>query len=184
MLLVNGAREEETVELPPLVVTLPDELESPVPKAEPVALVAFADDAVVVASCGPFQFHVNGGREDVVLAGVKTCVEIDTLSVVVGGYAVFPSTLDGRGKLVILVKKLFFVADVFGSDVSDDVVASCLGRTAAWAEPKAKAVVLKRRMCIFAQRLLVGMDASLKMGKPWQRSWALLVHAWDAHTEG
>lgn len=79
---------------------------------------------------------------------VKTCVETNSVAVVVGGYAVFPSTLDGIGKLVMLVKNDFFVADVLGSEVIGDEVASCLGRTAAWAEANAKAIVLRRSICI------------------------------------
>lgn len=85
--------------------------------------------------------------------------------VVLGGYAVFPSTLEGIGSEVILVKKDLDVADVFGSEVSGDDDASCLGRTAAWAETAAKAIVLRRMSCILTCRL---WNASMKMDKPWQ----------------
>jgi len=68
---------------------------------------------------------------------------------VLGGYAVLPSTLVGIGRVVMLVKYDFFVADVFGSDVICDVVVSCLGRTAALIETAARAIELMCENFIF-----------------------------------
>ena len=75
-------------------------------------------------------------------------------AVVLGGYAVLPSTLVGMGRVVMLVKYDFFVADVFGVEVIGDVVVSCLGRTAALTETTAKAIELRRRNCIFDKGVL------------------------------
>lgn len=57
VLFANGAGEDTAVDLVPLVVTLADEPESPVAKADPVEVVAFTEDAVVF--CDAFQ--VKGG---------------------------------------------------------------------------------------------------------------------------
>lgn len=71
----------------------------------------------------------------------ETCaVSVTTTTVVLGGYAVLPSTLVGIGSVVILVKYDFLVDEVFGIEVIGDVVVSCLGRTAALMEPTAKAI--------------------------------------------
>ena len=75
-------------------------------------------------------------------------------AVVLGGYAVLPSTLVGMGRVVMLVKYDFFVADVFGVEVIGDVVVSCLGRTAALMETAARAIELRWRNFIFGSSLL------------------------------
>lgn len=95
-------------------------------------------------------------------------VSVTTTTVVLGGYAVLPSTLVGIGSVVMLVKYDFLVADVFGNEVTDDVSVSCLGKTAALMGPTAKAIALRRRNCIFDQVVLSVLDVSLKMDKPWQ----------------
>ena len=80
---------------------------------------------------------------------------MNSSAVVLGGvYAVLPSTLLGMGKVVMLVKNDFFVADVFGIEVIGDVVVSCLGRTAALVETIAKAMELRRRNFIFGCSVL------------------------------
>jgi hypothetical protein len=61
---------------------------------------------------------------------------------------VLPSTLVGIGRVVILVRYAFDVADVFGSEVRDDEIPSCLGSTAACVKTTAKAIELRRRNCI------------------------------------
>jgi hypothetical protein len=77
---------------------------------------------------------------------VELCtVVVNSAAVVLGGYAVLPSTLVGMGSVVMLVKYDFLVADVFGVDVIGDAVVSCLGRTAALVETTAKAIELRRR---------------------------------------
>lgn len=68
--------------------------------------------------------------------------------VVLGGYAVLPSTLDGIGRVVMLVRYDFDVADVFGSEARGDEDSSCLGSTAACVSTTAKAIELRRRNCI------------------------------------
>lgn len=86
---------------------------------------------------------------------VELCAAVVNASaVVLGGYAVLPSTLVGMGRVVILVKKDFFVADVFGIEVIGDVVVSCLGRTAALMETAARAIELRWRNFIFGDSLL------------------------------
>jgi hypothetical protein len=84
---------------------------------------------------------------------LRAAVVTATAGVLVG-YAVSPSTLVGMGKVVMLVKYDFFVADVFGIEVISDVDVSCLGRTAALTETIAKAIELRRRNCIFDESLL------------------------------
>ena len=75
---------------------------------------------------------------------------VASTAVVLGGvYAVLPSTLLGIGRVVMLVKNDFFVADVFGIEVICDVVVSCLGTTAALMETTAKAIELRWRNFIF-----------------------------------
>ena len=59
-----------------------------------------------------------------------------------------PSTLEGIGNVVILVRYDFDVADVFGSEASGDEVPSCLGSTAACVTTIAKAIELRWRNCI------------------------------------
>lgn len=142
VLFANGAKEEVVVELKVIVVALLMDVVSSVAKTD--CDVAVASSAEVVVS-GEASHHQ--GRSGVVVLTtdeLKITVEILSDVVVVGGYAVLPSTLDGKGRLVMLVKNVFFVADVFGNEVIGDVVASCLGKTAAWAEPSAKAIVLRR----------------------------------------
>lgn len=87
---------------------------------------------------------------------VELCAAVvTTATVVLGGvYAVLPSTLLGIGRVVMLVKNDFFVADVFGIEVIGDVVVSCLGRTAAWMETTAKAIELSWRNFIFGSSVL------------------------------
>lgn len=80
---------------------------------------------------------------------------MNSSAVVLGGvYAVLPSTLLGIGKVVILVKNDFFVADVFGIEVIGDVVVSCLGTTAALMETAARAIELRWRNFIFGSSVL------------------------------
>ena len=86
---------------------------------------------------------------------VELCAAaVNGSAVVLGGYAVLPSTLVGIGRVVMLVKNDFFVADVFGIEVIGDVVVSCLGRTAALVETIAKAMELRRRNFIFGCSVL------------------------------
>ena len=86
---------------------------------------------------------------------VELCASVVTPpAVVLGGYAVLPSTLLGMGRVVMLVRNDFFVADVFGIDVIGDVVVSCLGRTAALMETTAKAIELSWRNFIFGSSIL------------------------------
>lgn len=87
---------------------------------------------------------------------VELCAAVVTpATVVLGGvYAVLPSTLLGIGRVVMLVKKDFFVADVFGIEVIGDVVVSCLGRTAALMETTIKAIELSWRNFIFGSSVL------------------------------
>jgi hypothetical protein len=76
---------------------------------------------------------------------VELCaaVVISTAVVLGGVYAVLPSTLLGMGRVVMLVKNDFFVADVFGIEVIGDVVVSCLGTTAALMETATRAIELR-----------------------------------------
>jgi len=74
---------------------------------------------------------------------------VNSTAVVLGGYAVLPSTLVGMGSVVMLVRYDFFVADVLGVEVIGDVVVSCLGRTAALVDTTAKAIELRLRNFIF-----------------------------------
>lgn len=60
----------------------------------------------------------------------------------------FPSTLEGIGRVVILVRYAFDVADVFGSEARGDEDLSCLGSTAACVMTTARAIELRRRSCI------------------------------------
>lgn len=86
---------------------------------------------------------------------VELCAAVvNSSAVVLGGYAVLPSTLVGMGRVVMLVRNDFFVADVFGIDVIGDVVVSCLGRTAALMETAARAIELRWRNFIFGSSLL------------------------------
>lgn len=59
-----------------------------------------------------------------------------------------PSTLVGIGRVVMLVRYAFDVADVFGSEARGDEEPSCLGKTAACVKATAKAIELRRRNCI------------------------------------
>lgn len=88
------------------------------------------------------------------MLNVELIAAVVTSAVVLGGYAVLPSTLVGMGRVVMLVRYDFLVADVFGNEVNGDVVASCLGRTAALTDTTAKAIELRRRNCIFDQAVL------------------------------
>lgn len=87
---------------------------------------------------------------------VELCAAVvNSSAVVLGGvYAVLPSTLLGMGRVVILVKNDFFVADVFGIEVIGDVVVSCLGTTAALMETAARAIELRWRNFIFGSSVL------------------------------
>jgi hypothetical protein len=86
---------------------------------------------------------------------VELCAVVNSSAVVLGGvYAVLPSTLLGMGKVVMLVKNDFFVADVFGIEVIGDVVVSCLGTTAALMETAARAIELMWRNFIFGSSVL------------------------------
>jgi hypothetical protein len=164
VLLAYGALVDEMtpVEFMPLAVTLPVESDKPVAKIEVdevVTLVRLVVTFVAVA----LLFHVNGGWVEVVgNVELRAAVVTATAGVLVG-YAVSPSTLVGMGKVVMLVKYDFFVADVFGIEVISDVDVSCLGRTAALTETIAKAIELRRRNCIFDESLLCVWDVSLMM---------------------
>lgn len=86
---------------------------------------------------------------------VELCAAVViSTAVVLEGYAVLPSTLVGIGKVVMLVRYDFFVADVFGVEVIGDVVVSCLGRTAALMETTVKAIELRRRNFMFGSSVL------------------------------
>jgi len=153
---VEAADTDERVELTPATVTLPVEAESPVAKDEPIDFVALAGDAVMLLEEVALTFPVNGDCDVDALsaevygglnAEVSAGAGIST-EVVLGGYAVLPSTLVGIGRVVILVRYAFDVADVFGSEASGDVDASCLGSTAACVKTTAKASELRRRICM------------------------------------
>ena len=86
---------------------------------------------------------------------VELCASVVTPPAVVrGGYAVLPSTLVGIGRVVMLVKNDFFVAEVLGVEVIGDVVVSCLGRTAALIVTTAKAIELSWRNFISGNSVL------------------------------
>ena len=86
---------------------------------------------------------------------VELCAAVVTPpAAVLGGNAVLPSTLLGIGRVVMLVKNDFFVADVFGIEVIGDVVVSCLGRTTALTETTAKAIEWSWRNFIFGSSVL------------------------------
>lgn len=95
--------------------------------------------------------------------------DVVSTAVVLGGYAVLPSTLVGMGRVVMLVRYDFFVADVFGIEVIGDVVVSCLGRTAALMETTVKAIELRRRRCIFDDSVLGVWGLCLELDEPWER---------------
>jgi len=141
------------VELRPPAVELAVESDSPVANIEVDEVVRFAALAVTFVAVA-LLFHVKGACDEGVLY-VELCAAVVTsTAVVLGGYAVLPSTLVGIGRVVILVKYDFFVADVFGIEVIGDVVVSCLGRTAALVETIAKAMELRRRNFIFGCTVL------------------------------
>jgi hypothetical protein len=124
------------------------ESDSPVAKTEVDEVVALtALDVAFVAVA--LLYHVKGGCDEGVLYVELCAAVVNSTAVVLGGYAVLPSTLVGMGSVVILVKYDFFVAEVFGNEVVGDVVVSCLGRTAALVEMTAKAIELRRRNFIF-----------------------------------
>lgn len=113
-------------------------------------VVALAEPAVASDRFGG-SCHVKGGRgeeEGSVVGSVHTCVEMETDSVVVGGYAVLPETLEGRGRLVISVKIVCARISGFCVEELCGEAACCLGRTAAWIPATASAIECKRRRCI------------------------------------
>jgi hypothetical protein len=136
--------------LEPPVVKLEVEFERPVAKIEVDEVVALATLAVEFVAVA-LLYHVKGGwDEDALyvvdgLLYVELCaaVVISTAVVLGGVYAVLPSTLLGMGRVVMLVKNDFFVADVFGIEVIGDVVVSCLGTTAALMETATRAIELR-----------------------------------------
>ena len=87
---------------------------------------------------------------------VELCAaDVISTALVLGGvYAVLPSTLLGMGRVVMLVRYDFFVADVFGMEVIGDVVVSCLGTTAALMATAARAIELMWRNFIFGSSVL------------------------------
>jgi hypothetical protein len=152
---VAAADTDERVELTPASVTLPVEAESPVAKDEPIDFVALAGDAVMLLEEVALAFQVSGDCDvgalraevyGVLNAEVWAGAGIST-EVVLGGYAVLPSTLVGIGRVVILVRYAFDVADVFGSEARGED-ASCLGSTAACVKTTAKASELRQRSCM------------------------------------
>lgn len=90
------------------VVAFAAEDERPVAKAEP-EVVAFADDPVMIEEFAD-ACHVKGGLDEGLLEielhweVVGSMEVVTSAEVVLGGYAVLPSTLVGMGRLVILVR--------------------------------------------------------------------------------
>ena len=148
------------MELESPVVKLEVELEIPVAKIEVdevVALATLAVAFVVVALLYQVESDCDEDALNVVegVLYVELCASVVTPpAVVLGGYAVLPSTLLGMGRVVMLVRNDFFVADVFGIEVIGDVVVSCLGRTAALMETTTKAIELSWRNFIFGSSVL------------------------------
>lgn len=142
--------------LKPLAVMLAFEsdrpVDRPVAKSELEVVVMLAELTVAFVSVA-LERHVKDDDDDV-LHDEACAVSVTTTTVVLGGYAVFPSTLVGIGSVVILVKYDFLVDEVLGIEVIGDVVVSCLGRTAALMDPTAKAIALRRRNCILYQVVL------------------------------
>jgi hypothetical protein len=136
------------------------EFEIPVAKIEADEVVALATLAVAFVVVA-LLYQVKGACDEDVLyvvegvLYVELCASVVTPpAVVLGGYAVLPSTLLGMGRVVMLVRNDFFVADVFGIEVIGDVVVSCLGRTAALMETTAKAIELSCRNFILGSSIL------------------------------
>ena len=124
------------------------ESDSPVANIEVDGVVTLAAlDVMFVAVA--LLYHVNGGCDEGVLYVELCAAVVNSTAVVLGGYAVLPSTLVGMGSVVMLVRYDFFVADVLGVEVIGDVVVSCLGRTAALVDTTAKAIELRLRNFIF-----------------------------------
>jgi len=152
---VTAADADERVELTHATVALVVEADSPVAKDDRRDVVALAGDAVMLLEVA-LAFQENGDWEvDALNAEVYGVLSTEvwagvgiSIGVVLGGYAVLPSTLEGIGRVVMLVRNDFDVADVFGNEASDDEVPSCLGSTAACVDTIAKAIELRRRNCI------------------------------------
>jgi hypothetical protein len=163
VLLAYGAFVEAViaVKLEPPVVRFEVEFESPVAKIEVDEVVALATLVVTFVAVALLN-HVKGGCDEGVLyvvegvLYVELCADVVNASaVVLGGYAVLPSTLVGMGRVVMLVKYDFLVADVFGIEVIGDVVVSCLGRTAALTETAARAIELMCRNFILGSSVVL-----------------------------
>jgi hypothetical protein len=149
------------------------EFDSPVAKIEDDEVVALAALAVTFVAVALLN-HVKGGWDEGELYVVEGVLYVElcaavviSTGVVLGGYAVLPSTLLGIGRVVMLVRYDFLVADVFGIEVIGDVVVSCLGRTAALMETTAKAIELRWRNFIFGNSVLCELDVRLRVDKRW-----------------
>lgn len=100
-MLVTASETDDSVELIPAVVKFVAE---PVVKGAREEVVKLAEEAVEFVEAGS-AFQGNELRAEVVLAiEVGAAADVTSTEVVLGGYAVLPSTLEGIGRDVMLVR--------------------------------------------------------------------------------